>query len=226
MFSSGEATLPKDGIQKIPRLMSQQIPDQMIHLNTQVESISEGTVFCEDGRTFDAEVIILANPNINLLENFDGEKNRDWNSTSCFYFEIDDPPISEPILVINSEEQKSINNLCFPSLVCPSYSPENKHLLSVSTVGMCDTGNSLSSVKNELRDMFGPRTDEWDHLKTYHIPKALPAYESDKKDLKNFTDELDWLYLCGDYREDPSINGAMRSGRLTAQEIRKQFDLR
>ncbi|CAI5462616.1 unnamed protein product [Closterium sp. Yama58-4] len=57
-------------------------------------------------------------------------------STVCLYFASDSPaPVAEPILFLNGSGSGIVNNLCFPSVVSPSYAPPDKTLVSVSLVG-------------------------------------------------------------------------------------------
>ena len=49
-------------------------------------------------------------------------------------------------------------------------------------------------------------------IKSYRIKKALHKniYKIDRKDN---------IYFCGDWQKEPSIDGALKSGRLTAEKI-------
>ncbi|CAI7827509.1 unnamed protein product [Closterium sp. NIES-54] len=59
--------------------------------------------------------------------------NQEPRSTVCLYFASDSPPpVAEPILFLNGSGSGIVNNLCFPSVVSPSYAPPGKTLVSVS----------------------------------------------------------------------------------------------
>jgi predicted NAD/FAD-dependent oxidoreductase len=62
--------------------------------------------------------------------------------------------------------------------------------------------------------------DSWTHIRTYDIPYALPNQPSPAFDPPIQPTKLpDNVYVCGDYRTNGSINGAMESGRVVAEAI-------
>ena len=112
--------------------------------------------------------------------------------------------------------------MCVPSLINPNYAPPGRHLISVTIVKPTDLDNIqlLTTVKGELRKWFKKEVRFWDHLKTYHIQYALP----DKPhivipDKNNIKPVKPGIYLCGDYIYNGSLNGAMESGRYTANAL-------
>ncbi len=64
---------------------------------------------------------------------------------------------------------------------------------------------------------FGAEVSEWEHLRTYRIPKALPEWSSGVP--YGGRERFEGVWLCGDYTENPSINGALRAGRRVAEMI-------
>jgi hypothetical protein len=141
---------------------------------------------------------------------------------SCLYFAAEKPPIEEAILVLNPDRRKPVNNLCVPSNVAPSYAPPGGSLISTSVLGALTSSNAdlERHVRGQLSSWFGSAVDKWEHVRTYRIPHALPAIEP------RWTPGPDrptkvraGLYVCGDHREYPSIQGAMASGRRAAEQV-------
>ena len=78
----------------------------------------------------------------------------------------------------------------------------------------------VQKVKNELEQYCNIKTKEV--IKVFHIKKALPdldqlKYEPVIKDLMI----SDVVYCCGDHLANGSLNAAMASGRLVAEQIIK-----
>jgi hypothetical protein len=103
--------------------------------------------------------------------------------------------------------------------LAPSYASEGKTLISVNIVGE----NTLSEraliekAEKELSLWFGGM-HHWKHLRSYHIPEALPQYFNDNK--PNYPLKInDNLYRCGDYTAYPSLNAAMKTGREVAEML-------
>jgi predicted NAD/FAD-dependent oxidoreductase len=71
-----------------------------------------------------------------------------------------------------------------------------------------------------LRGWFGPGVDDWRHLRTYQIKQAVPL--SRQLDVGNTEPEVvaeGNLIRCGDYLEDPTVNGALKSGQRVAEYL-------
>jgi hypothetical protein len=71
-----------------------------------------------------------------------------------------------------------------------------------------------------MRDWFGAVVDGWRHLKTFRIPAALPL-QTPPVENPRYRDprRADWLYVCGEYCNAPTINWALYSGRRVAEAL-------
>jgi len=124
--------------------------------------------------------------------------------------------------VVNSTGKGPINHFCVPSQIAPSYAPSGAALLSVTVQGKNKQQfESLeAAVRTQLYEWFGSETLGWKHLKTYNILHALPAQEPPTPlSLVRPARLSPGLYICGDYTDTASINGAMASGRRAAEAI-------
>ena len=75
-------------------------------------------------------------------------------------------------------------------------------------------------VKEQLRDWFGASVNQWRHLRTYRIPYALPAQIPPAlSPVAKPARRDDGIFVCGDYLDTASIQGAMLSGRRAAEHI-------
>jgi len=76
----------------------------------------------------------------------------------------------------------------------------------------------MSAVETELQDWFGSQVSDWQHLRTYRIEHALPAQPAGF--FAPSTSQLSaGQFLCGDYCESGSIQGAMLSGRKASEDV-------
>jgi len=220
MFSQGDAALPAYGIQAIPQQLASALCEEELQLNSRVQQVKSGTVSLEDGTAIEARAIIIA-ADAHDASALAAQSDRPFNGTTCLYFSAPEPPVSEPILVLNGTGQGIVNNVCVPTLICPDYSSTDLHLISVSILGtaLAQDNKLPTLVQDELKDWFGSQVEQWVHLKTYSIPRALPTYKKTSSD-KAQTDQLEeGVFRCGDYLETPSINGALASGRIVAEKV-------
>ena len=208
-FLQGSPGLPLGGMQQLPFGLVSLLPaDQKLQLNTEVKGITENTLYCRDGRQFEANYFIeTANLNKSKAV-FQGTRN--------YYFE---GPASTRIsnsLILNGNQEGSIMHFCFPSAVQSSYAPEGRALCSVTLRDhWLDQDPNL--VLKELRELFPDNPwHEWKFLDSFHIPNAIPSFIGKAKPLFSRQENI---FFAGDGESYPSINGAMRSGREVAEFI-------
>jgi phytoene dehydrogenase-like protein len=224
MIAEGEAALPGLGMQAIPGQLAERFPAGAVRLDTRVQSVEEGRVRLESGETLQAERVVVATEGPAAFELGLPVETVRSRGVTCLYFAAPEPPLHGPVLVLNGSRGQ-INSLAVLSEVAPSYAPPGKALVSVTVPGVPtrDPQQILIPVREQLRRFYGRAVEKWKPLKTYLIPHALPVVE-----------KLEWckparlspnLYVCGDWRATPSINGAMESGRRAAEELLKDAGL-
>ena len=109
-----------------------------------------------------------------------------------------------------ADDQYKINSIQCLSNISKNYSTDSEHLYSISTLEDIDDQALISEFKSitKLEDK------DIKLIKSYTINEALPIR---KEELHN----KDNIYFCGDWKCEASIDGAIKSGRLCAEEINK-----
>lgn len=222
MFATGTACLPERGMGALPLQLTTRLPPGCLRLNSPVIQIAPQKVILAGGEEFHAQKIILATPPEVTGPWLGLEKIQPaYRSTTCVYFAAEKSPLSEPILVLNADKEGLIRTFCVPTDVSPGYGSGQGALISMSLgsgVSPDDHDSLPGKLLEECRAWFGSQVDSWRFLRTYHIARALPDYRQ-KDDLSKWLGSKGQEYgLCGDWTEDPSINGALKSGRLAAEQ--------
>lgn len=100
-------------------------------------------------------------------------------------------------------------------------SDRNRSLISVTSLDTPNDDEQLrSDVVTQLTQWFGSTVADWKHLRTYKIPYALPTQLPPA--LSNPERPVRWqsgVYVCGDHRDNASIQGAMVSGYRAAEAV-------
>jgi phytoene dehydrogenase-like protein len=222
MFASGEAVLPSQGMGAMAQQLAERLPAGTVCTNSAVTHLEEHGVRLADGRRLGGKAVVVATESPAAARLLGEPQPPAGRSVTCLYFAAERPPVDEPILVLNGEGLGSVNNLCVPSLVAPTYAPPGAALISATVLGIpaFDGHHLESSVRQELQEWFGNQVQTWRHLRTYHIPFALPAQSppSLSPEAKP-TKKRDGLWICGDYLGSASIQGAMVSGRRAAEGV-------
>jgi phytoene dehydrogenase-like protein len=223
MFAEGDAALPAGGMAAIPAQLAASLPPDAIRFNAPVASIEPGAVTLKSGEQLEAEAIVVAveqSAAAGLLNKGPFERER---RAACLYYAAEKAPLDEGILVLNGDGRGPINNLCVPSNVAPTYAPAGASLVSVSVVAEqadADDARLEASVRAQLSDWFGPQARAWRCLRTYRIERALPRQRSVTLCAPAETrTKRRSVYVCGDHLDTPSINGALRAGRIAAEAL-------
>jgi protoporphyrinogen oxidase len=218
-FFKGDVAIPAMGMQAIPNQIEEMLPAKCIRKNTAVKGVEGNSVYLENGEVLYGEKIVLATDAVSADRFLMQNSNQKFNTTTCTYFGGEYAPSKAKMLMLNSDRKAEAQNVVVMSNIVPNAAPKGRSLIVVNTSGLdkYDEKTHLFRVKRDLLVWFGSQVNVWRHLKTYHLPEALPSYTatSEQRRLK-LTERL---YRCGDYLAYPSINAAMQTGREVAQSI-------
>lgn len=225
MFSLGNACLPADGMAAIPRQLVGALPAGSIRLGARVVRVGPGSVTLTTGEQMLAKSVVVAVDGQAASKLLGDSILPRGQGTTCLYFAAPSPPVVRPLLVLNGDGRGPINNMCVPTVAAPSYGPANESLVSITVLGTTDDLNHLrAEVVGQLREWFGASVEQWRHLRTYSIPYALPDQTPPALSVpERSVCYQPGVYLCGDHRDNASIQGAMVSGRRAAEAVIRQF---
>ncbi len=221
MFAAGDAALPARGMGAMAAQIAARLPKETVRTGAHVESIHGNSIRLSGGESFRGQAIVVACDAPAAAKLLGTEMPAAGQSVTCLYFAADRAPITEPILVLNGENQGPVNNLCVPSQLTPTCAPPNQSLISVTVLaGPGDNQTVEDAVRDQLRDWFGADADQWRCLRTYCIPYALPNQTPPAlSPVIKPALQSDGTFVCGDYLDTASIQGAMASGRRAAEQI-------
>lgn len=223
MFVEGDAAVPAEGMQAIPRQLAEGLPAGSIRLNERVHSIGQGVVKLATGELLKSRQVVVATegPEASRLLGF--ERTVSSRSVCTLYFACKEPPVDEAMLVLSGSSRGPINNLAVMSQVAPTYAPQGEHLVSVTVLGWPsrDDQTVVSMVRGQLRHWYGLVADEWRMLRMYRIEHGLPVVSP--MEWQQASRLAPGVYVCGDHRATPSIQGAMENGRLTGEAVIREL---
>jgi phytoene dehydrogenase-like protein len=231
MFFIGGAAIPAQGMGAIPAQLASRLSPDQIRLQTSVKRVEGNTIYLENGETITGRAVVLAvdaAQSARLLGRTIPAETA-FNHTTCTYFAASTSPrpaasTDHKLLILNTHRSSAVHNMAIISDVAPDYAPTDSTLISVSTQGLeiVNEESLTSHIRQELTGWFGSDVQTWKHLRTYHIPQALPAYSPNEAGIEAIRKPLhlaDNLYQCGDQTAYPSLNAAMQTGREVAELI-------
>ena len=226
MFATGDIAVPAKGMAEIPKQLAAGLPEKSIRLSSTVDSISETSVRLTDGSEHVADKIVVATESNGAARLLGKEElSTQWRTTTNVYYAADQSPDDRKLLMLRGDANGPVQTAVVMSDIAPEYAPAGRSLISVSVSEQTETDDIESldhSLRQELSAWFDQDAKQWRRLGIYDVPYALPVCKN-KEVLSPVAGTklglADTIFVCGDHRETPSIQGAMNSGLRAAESI-------
>lgn len=215
MLSGGDAAVPANGMGAISDQLAARLPAGALRLSAPVAETTNSRVTLADGETIDVDQVVVATGQTEAARLTDAD-DRGWRGVTSVWFSAAEAPIEEPVLVLNGAGTSPINSLVVMSEVSTAYAPAGSANIVVSSPRIAP--DLVDDMRRQLTEWFGSRAGAWEVLRVDEIPNAQPVQPTGLG-RRGPTRSADGVWLCGDHTTDPSINGALASGRLAAREI-------
>jgi phytoene dehydrogenase-like protein len=231
-FFRGDVAVPARGMGRLGEQIAERLAPGAISLGTAVRDLHAR----DDGRvdvvldvgTLIADHVIVAvdAPALGGLA-LDGEalavRSAPARGTAAIHLAAPTSPTrGRPDLHLGSPGEGPIATLATMSDVAPEYAPPGQHLITVSTVGVPEEDDEtlIASVREQARGWFGDEVDAWRPLAVQRIVYAQPRQDpEDLPELARPVQRAPGVWVCGDHRDTGSIQGALVSGRRTADAV-------
>ncbi|MEI8239739.1 MAG: FAD-dependent oxidoreductase, partial [Actinomycetota bacterium] len=197
-----------------------------VHLGCSVVKVEPGRVMLGDGRSVEASAVVVATeaPIAARLLQRPHVTDRGSLAVGCVWFEAPSSPVSQRLIVLDGTRSGPALNVAVMSNVAPEYvtvdAPVGRSLVAAACPGVdLSTSDDLDArVRSQLRGWWGPVVDQWRVLRVDRIahgqPMAAPPFVA-----KRGQSLGEGLWVCGDHRDTPSIQGALFSGRRCGESV-------
>jgi len=247
--ADGMAAIPRQLAERLPRGAIrfratvdsiEALSDSDSESDTSAEGASGGDwlpryqVCLSDGTRWRCQDVIVATPGDTAARLLDQPNLAvPWKGTTNLYYSRPETAEKNRHLMLRGDEAGPIQSAVFLSDVAPRYAPSRQSLVSVSvdTAGMSEEApDELDDealdrlVRGQLQRWFGSAVEQWQLLRTFHVPYGLPSGDlktviRDPHFREGPMGQRGGCYLAGDFFETPSIEGAMNSGQRAAEAI-------
>ncbi|WP_328652598.1 FAD-dependent oxidoreductase [Micromonospora sp. NBC_00330] len=215
-FARGRIGVPAEGMAALPRAVAAPLPADLLDLDTPVVEVTPGRVRTQAGDIRCRAVVVAVDPPAAaaLLPALATVR---MHSYTTYYHSAPEPPLTEPILLVDGDRRELVANTVVLSNATATYAPAGRHLIATSVVG--PTAPPEPTIRAELTRLYGRSTADWTHLTTVAIPEALPAAPPPQGRLRKPVALGEGLFVAGDHRDSPSIQGALTSGWRAAGAV-------
>lgn len=222
----GDSAVPAAGMQAIPNQLASHLAQGVVHLNTPVASVASGSVRVADGREVRAKAVVVATEAPAAAQLLTGRvADRGSRPAVAVWFRASRAPVQQRLIVLDGERSGPALNVAVMSNVAPEYVPSSAAPGTATVVAACPSVDAatpeasiVEMVRQQLVRWWGGEVASWDVLAVHRIahaqPSAVPPFGPKRSQSLG-----DGLWVCGDHRDTPSIQGALFSGRRCAEAL-------
>jgi hypothetical protein len=144
-------------------------------------------------------------------------------AAGAVWFSMSEAPVRGRHILLDGTGSGPARNVVVMSEVSPLYASNGEALLVAAVPGSAALDPSLeTAVRKQLTGWFGIDVQRWETRRVDVIrhgqPSQVPPFHP-KQAVR--VDETTWV--CGDHRDTASIQGALYSGRRTAEAVLADF---
>lgn len=215
-FLLGTPAVPSLGMGRLPQLIAASLPEGVVRLETPVRRVRADRVDTEAGELAAAAVVVATDPV--SAARLTGQPTPAMKALTTFWHRVEKPPSTRPYLHLDLDRRGPVVNTAVLTTVAPSYAPAGRHLVETTVLGADGTEAAERTARAHAGQIYGVRTDEWEHVTTHVVSEALPTLRPPLVARRpNRTDE--GVVVAGDHLDTASIQGALVSGRRAATTI-------
>ena len=211
-FARGGTALPATGIQAIGEQLAGRVGTGRVHTGVRVEAVTGSSVTSDAGPVRADAVVVATDPGTatGLVPAVEASAPR---QVTTHYHVLPSSPWTEPLIVLGTPDGQLVNSVVL-SDAQPAYSPDGRALVASNTLAP----TREADVREEVARLHDVAAADLEHLTTVTVTGAQPAALPPLRPRRP-VDLGGGLYVCGDHRDTPSIQGAMASGRRTAAAV-------
>lgn len=220
MFALGVPALPAAGMQALPEQLAARIDGRIAfgHRVVRIEP-STGKVF-GDGVGIRARHVVVATDAV-ATASLTTESAPQMHGVVTDWWATDQPVPGPPMLRVDARRNVTgpVLNTAVISAAAPTYAPPGQHLIAASALLDRDGTVPHETVMREhAADILHADQRGWRSVIRHVVPHALPA-QPVPLTVRRPIRTTAGVWLCGDHRDTASIQGALVSGRRTAEAI-------
>lgn len=215
-FARGNPSVPALGMQAMPEQLAARLAAGTIHLDTCVTGLRAGVVDTAEGPIAAPAVVCAVGGDVAVELGVPGSPMR---PLTTWWYAAAEPPSDRALLHVDAEpslRRGPLANAVVMTAAAPAYSSDGRALVAATAVGRLP--DAQPDARRHAGLLFGVDPTGWELLRTDVIEHALPAHPAGQS-LAQQVALGDGLFVCGDHRDTPSIQGALVSGRRAAEAV-------
>ncbi len=221
-FVRGRIGVPAAGMASLIEVLARPLPPGCVQLGIPVIAVHDQGVDTAAGTVRARAVIVATDPAAaaGLLPGLPVPPQRVLVTT---YHAADEPPVQRAALLIDGTGRSGIANSVVLTLAAPGYAPPGRHL--IATTAPAEAGLDEPAVRRHLAALYGHPTGDWEHIQTVRADPGLVTAPPPQGSLRKPARLSGTLFVAGDHRDTPSLQGALVSGRRAARAVLSELSV-
>ncbi|MDP9118593.1 MAG: FAD-dependent oxidoreductase [Actinomycetota bacterium] len=218
-FVRGTPALPTAGMRALPDQLASALPTGVLHRNVTVRAVTDAQVATDRGTVRTRAVVVAADPRSAAA--LAGMPAPQMRSLTTFYHRADESPSTRALLHVDADRRGPAVNTAVVTNAAPTYAP-GQCLIATTVLGS-DAGPKMeAAARRHAGIIYGVDPAGWELLASYPIADALPDTPPGTP-LRKPVRLSPSLFVAGDHRDTPSLQGAMVSGRRAASAVLREL---
>jgi phytoene dehydrogenase-like protein len=225
-FVRGRIGVPAAGMQRLAQALAAPLPSGRVRLATPVTAVAEadgGQQVQTEAGPVQARAVIVATDPAAAGRLIPGLAVPDQRILVTTYHAADEAPADRAVLLLDGSGQTGIANSIVLTLAAPGYAPPGRHL--IATTATAGAALDEPALRRHLAALYGRPTTGWEHLATVRAEPGLVAAPPPQGRLRQPVRLSGSLFVAGDHRDTPSLQGALVSGRRAARAVLGELGL-
>ena len=216
-FLLGTPALPRDGMRALPAQLAGSLtrPAETGVRVVGIDRTSAGVTVRTEAGTIDARAVVVATDVDDATELGVVPSDAPVGGLVTWWFSTPSGMPQDRLLVVDGDRGPVVNSAVV-SAAAPSYAPPGRDLVQVTT--LAGAGLSDAAALAEASRLWRTDVADWDLLVRHDVVRALPRAVAPLH-LRRPSDLGGGVFVCGDHRDTPSIQGALASGQRAAGDV-------
>ena len=214
-FARGTPSVPAVGMQALPDQLAGRLADGTLHLGVRAGAVSGSRVDTRTGSIDARAGVVATDPE--TATHLGAAPPSLMRSLTTWWFAAPEPPTGRPLLHVDGDQRGLLASTVVMTNAAPTYGPgDGRALVAATAVGRHP--DVAETARSHAGELYGTDPSRWLLLRTDLVDGALPAHPPGQP-LARRVDLGDGLFVAGDHRDTPSIQGALVSGRRAADAV-------
>ena len=221
MLATGASGVPAAGMGALSTTLAAPLPADCVRLSEPVDSIDGTDVRTSSGTTLHADAVVVATQGP-IAARLLGLPDPGSRPVAAIWFDTTERPVADRRILLDGTGTGPAVNLAALSAVAPSYAPPGRSLAVAAIPGPAALESGLeASVRAQLA-AWPVGVEQWSTLRVDVIEHGQPLQTppfAPRRTVRLGSRR----YVCGDHRDTASIQGALFSGRRTADAVLREL---